>query len=59
MSDKFEFCVGSGANCVKVAKHRMSDIAKEARRSHTSDDKKEEVENKTQEGQFYGAGIAD
>ena len=51
--------MGSDANRVKVAEHRMSDIAKEAMRSLASDNKKEEVENKAQEGQFYGAGIAD
>jgi len=55
----YEFCVGSDANRVKVAEHRMSDIAKEARRSLTSDKKKEEEENKAREGQLYGAGIAD
>lgn len=55
----YEFCVGSDVNRVKVADHRMSDIAKEARSSLTSDKKKEEEENKDQEGQLYGAGIAD
>lgn len=55
----YEFCVVSDANRVKVAEHRMSDIAKKARRSITSDKKKEEEQNKALEGQLYGAGIAD
>ena len=59
MSDKFGFCVISDANRVKVAEHHMSDIAKEARRSLTSDNKKEGEENEAQEGQICGAGTAD
>lgn len=55
----YEFCVETDANRVKTAEHRMSDIAKEARRSITSGKKKEEEEKKALEGQLYGAGIAD
>ena len=59
MSDKFEFCVESDTNRVKVTERRMSDTAEEGRRSLRSDKKKEEEEDKAQKGQLYGTGVAD
>ncbi|XP_011685181.1 PREDICTED: uncharacterized protein LOC105448356 [Wasmannia auropunctata] len=55
----YDFCLESDENRIKAAKHSLSDIAKEARRSITSTRKELEEQNTAVEGQLYGAGIAE
>lgn len=55
----FDFCHEADLNRIARAERSMTAEAKEARRSLLSDRKAAEDENKLQEGQLYGAGIAD
>ncbi|XP_029177754.1 uncharacterized protein LOC114945652 [Nylanderia fulva] len=55
----YNYCLETDARRIKLSERSMTDAAKEARSSLKSTKKDQEEKNINEEGQLYGAGIAD